>query len=66
MKTFETVRQELFKAVQRKIYNFTHSGEKAKFVTLVVNPKIMHYTCKYVHRTLELREFLMKEHKNNI
>ena len=65
-KTFEIFRQELFKTVQRKVYNFTHLSEKAKFLTLLINPKIMHYTCKYVHRTLEIREFLIKEPKNNI
>ena len=65
-KTFELHRKKLFETASNDIFYFNHLSDQAKFIVLLKNPAIVHYTSDYVHKTLGIRDFLLEEHKNYI
>ena len=42
---------------------FKYLNDKQKFIRLASDPKIMKETAKYLKKTFEIREFLLKPHK---
>ena len=65
-KTFEMHRKNLFDIANNNLYYFHRFNDKAKLIALLNNPKITQYTGSYLCKTLEIREFLLGKHKNNI
>ena len=64
-KTFKLHRRKLFEKANENLRYFYRLNDKAKFIALLNNPKLTLCIGKYLCRTMELRDFLLQQHKNN-
>ena len=64
-KTFKLHRRKLFEKANENLRYFYRFNDKAKFIALLNNPKLTLCIGKYLCQTLELRDFLLQQRKNN-
>ena len=64
--TFKTHRRELFRTASEFSKDFIALDNKLQFITLLNSPNIIQSTAKYLYRTLQIRDFLLKNPKNNM
>ena len=62
-RTFNIHRAALLNHTNNIIVGFEYLNDKQKLIKLASDPKILKETAKYLRKTLELREFLLKSHK---
>ena len=65
-KTFDILRKELFETASNTIYHFYQLSDSGKLIALLSNSVIIHHASNYLHKTLEIRNFLLNENKNNM
>ena len=64
--TFKLHRRKLFENVNTKNDGFLRYDQITKFTSLLTDPEVIHFTAIYLYKTLEIRDFLLKQPKNNI
>ena len=62
-KNFKIHRETLFSHASNVLVGFQHLSHKQKLIKLANDPLIVKATAKYLRKTFELREFLLKPHK---
>ena len=65
-KTFSFIRNDLFRVVEDITPRFIYLSKEEKLKTLLCDDKIINFTGIFLHKALELRRFLVNEHKNTI
>ena len=64
--TFKLHRRKLFENVNTRNDGFLRYDQRTKFTSLLTDPEVIHFTAIYLYKTLEIRDFLLKQPKNNI
>ena len=64
-KTFQSHRNDLINNIAVDIRNFSILHLNEKFNILMSNQKLTRHTAKHIARTFEVRDYLLKYHKNN-
>ena len=62
-RTFSIHREALQYHANNVLARFEHLNDNLKFIKLASDPKIMKETAKYLKKTFELRDFLLRHHK---
>ena len=65
-KTFSPLRNELFLASKKVFHRFEHYSKEQQLKTLLSDELIVNITGNFLRKALELRRFLIKNHKNVI
>ena len=65
-KAFKTHRKELFQIAYTHNKQFYTFDNKSQFTVLLNTPGVIKSTAKYLYRTLEIRDFLIKDPKNTM
>ena len=65
-KTFDFHRKTLFQIANNNLLYFDRFNDNAKFIALLNNPKVTQITSSYLCKTLEIRDFLLRRHKNSV
>ncbi len=65
-KNFKTHRATLLNHTNNVLVGFAHLNHEQKMIKLLTDPRIIRTTATYLNKTLELRQFLLKRHKNNL
>ena len=64
--TFQLHRNHLFENINSKKEGFLQYNQLTKFISLLTDPEAIPITAEYIHKTMEIRDFLLKQPKNNI
>ena len=65
-KCFSNLRAEFIDKISQENPTFNHLPRAQKFVVLMTDINIAPSTAQYIHRTLDIRNFLLEKHKNLI
>ena len=64
--TLHNLRKELIRSIPEEADHFTYLSKIGKFCALMNNQFIVSKTAQYIAKMLELREYLLKTHKNHL
>ena len=64
---FDAHRKHLFKTIidKNRVPYFQHADTLAKFKTLMTHAQLIQHTAHYINNCMLIRDYLLKQHKNN-